>query len=416
MDYIETNEVKYSEKIEILNVEDFDLLIKKFKINQIYIMKESNASTTKCISSYAELRQKLRINLDKSNTLCFFSFFHENILFQCLNYGYSKVEECLIGFQSGYKFKHISEESKLSGFDNFNDYFICRTSGFEDKESWIKSKEGGFPNYQIFKVANENGFTLFKEYEEASNLNIKKKEIFDIYKGLEIQQIEKDVASSDEVFILNILESLPPKEILALEKIWALFLEKKSEFTNNRYSWYKQSILSKELLEKFLENPTVKKVGNYDCNNLIFARKDEVVTRKKNIVLDGSNIAWGNGSRENGDCPKISNLVLMFNYLSKFNFDKITCFADANIEYIIDEKDILKKMIKKNEIQLIPANTDADIYIIEYAKENNCLIVTNDTFKKDYLQTNQWLRLNISDIRIPFIIKDNTVILGKSIS
>lgn len=416
MDYLRAETITTTMKVEVREIAEFGIVIKKCKPNMVFIHKDQTQLYQKILQKYGEDRQKLRITESKQDEILHFAFFDSGILYETITYGYPSIEEMEKEKKAGFVFKHIAEEAKKVGFEEYKDFYECRTQGFLNKETWEESKRGGFSDFNTYSNAKSCGFTQSIEYTEACSNGISKKEIYDAFKAMDEQKRKYEVDYSDEVLLLELLNCLPPKEVLASERIWNMLNEKKKDFINKGYSWFTQRLKSKEITEGFLESPKAKKIGSFDRINYIFERKDEVKIRKNSVVVDGSNVAWAHGSRQSGDTPKIGNIILVYDHLKKFGFAKIDIFIDANLKYDIDEKDSFEKIKRKYNIQDIPAGTQADRYIIDFAKQSNCFILTNDTFKKDYLLEDQWLRMNIDDIRIPFVIRDNIVILGKSLS
>ena len=57
-----------------------------------------------------------------------------------------------------------------------------------------------------------------------------------------------------------------------------------------------------------------------------------------------------------------------------------------------------------------PAEKAADIFIIEYVKQNHCLLVSNDTYR-EWKNHDPWVAQNIDFYRLTFMINDGLVIL-----
>ena len=94
-------------------------------------------------------------------------------------------------------------------------------------------------------------------------------------------------------------------------------------------------------------------------------------------------------------------------------FNDILTIVDASLKYQIEDKSILDEMKRKERIKESPARTDADNFIIKYAKDNNAFIITNDTFKKDWKDKDEWVKENIDRHRMPFMISDGVVEYGE---
>ncbi|MHA1686037.1 MAG: NYN domain-containing protein [Candidatus Heimdallarchaeaceae archaeon] len=130
----------------------------------------------------------------------------------------------------------------------------------------------------------------------------------------------------------------------------------------------------------------------------------EVVYPLDTVILDGSNIAWEEKNIDGR--PKISNIEAMINKLSRANFTKIICVADAALRYQIDNQKRLDELIREGAIKMLPARVDGDKFILRLAEEENAMIVTNDLFK-EYRDIAPW----IDERRIPYTILNGEVYL-----
>lgn len=122
------------------------------------------------------------------------------------------------------------------------------------------------------------------------------------------------------------------------------------------------------------------------------------------VVLDGSNIAWE--EKDTSNKPKITNIELMINKLSKANFKKIITVADAALRYQIDDRKRIDHLVKEGAIKMLPARVDGDKFVLRIAEEENAMIVSNDLFK-EFREIAPW----IGERRIPYTILDGDVYL-----
>ena len=124
---------------------------------------------------------------------------------------------------------------------------------------------------------------------------------------------------------------------------------------------------------------------------------------KRMVVIDGANVAYE--ERSAGGKPKFSNLLKVRRELEEKGFEAVV-LVDASLKYDIDDQEQLEKLIQSQQVRQVPAGTDADYFIIQFAQELDALIVTNDRYK-DYAQQYPW----IPERRLPYMIVKGEVVL-----
>ena len=124
---------------------------------------------------------------------------------------------------------------------------------------------------------------------------------------------------------------------------------------------------------------------------------------KNMVVIDGANVAYE--ERSGGGKPKLSNLLKVRRELEERGQEAII-IVDASLKYDIDDQEQLEKLIQSQQVRQVPAGTDADYFIIQFADQLDALIVTNDRYK-DYTQQYPW----IPDRRLPYMIVKGEVVL-----
>jgi hypothetical protein len=124
---------------------------------------------------------------------------------------------------------------------------------------------------------------------------------------------------------------------------------------------------------------------------------------KRVVVIDGANVAYE--ERGAGGKPKLSNLLKVRRELEERGFEAVV-LVDASLKYDIDDHDQLETLIRSQQIRQVPAGTDADFFIIQFAHELDALMVTNDRYK-DYAERFPW----IPDRRLPYMIVKGEVVL-----
>ena len=124
---------------------------------------------------------------------------------------------------------------------------------------------------------------------------------------------------------------------------------------------------------------------------------------KRMVVIDGANVAYE--ERSAGGKPKFSNLLKVRRELEEKGFEAVI-LVDASLKYDIDDQEQLENLIRSQQVRQVPAGTDADYFIIQFAEQLDALIVTNDRYK-DYADQHPW----IPERRLPYMIVKGEVVL-----
>ncbi len=127
------------------------------------------------------------------------------------------------------------------------------------------------------------------------------------------------------------------------------------------------------------------------------------------VIIDGSNVAMYGMSKTGKKNAKIENIMAVINKLKEYKASEIITICDANIRYTIDDKDKLDSMIEDKSVILAPSGIRADMFILDYARQKNCLIVSNDKFR-DY-RNDKWINDNVDSITLGFIFVGKDVLL-----
>jgi hypothetical protein len=103
------------------------------------------------------------------------------------------------------------------------------------------------------------------------------------------------------------------------------------------------------------------------------SKRDEA----SNVVLvDGSNVAYA----LEGAPPQVSNLIVVRNKLLEEGLEPIIV-ADAALRHQIDDAGRYERMIDDGFVRQAPAGTDADYFILSFARELNASVLSNDRFR-----------------------------------
>ena len=94
------------------------------------------------------------------------------------------------------------------------------------------------------------------------------------------------------------------------------------------------------------------------------------------VLVDGSNVA---PSTEGGP-PMVANLLAIRVKLVEEGLEPIIV-SDAALRHQIDDPRRYEQMIDDGMVRHAPAGTDADYFILAFARELNASVVSNDRFR-----------------------------------
>lgn len=94
------------------------------------------------------------------------------------------------------------------------------------------------------------------------------------------------------------------------------------------------------------------------------------------VLVDASNVAH---ATEGGEA-RLANIKLVQAKLLEEGFEPLVV-ADAALRHQIDNKREYEAMIDAGQVHQAPAGTDADYFILSFARELGARILTNDRFR-----------------------------------
>lgn len=124
---------------------------------------------------------------------------------------------------------------------------------------------------------------------------------------------------------------------------------------------------------------------------------------KRVVLVDGSNVAHST----EGEKPLVANLLAVRDKLREEGFDPII-MADAALRHQIDDQKVYEDMIESGSVRQAPAGTDADYFILSFARELGADIVSNDRFRDRMKQFPE-----ARDRVIRFMIVNDEVVLER---
>lgn len=96
----------------------------------------------------------------------------------------------------------------------------------------------------------------------------------------------------------------------------------------------------------------------------------------RTVIIDGSNVAH---SSEGSDA-RLENISLVKAKLLEEGFQPVI-LVDAALRHRIDRPADFERLVESGDIRQAPAGTDADFFILSFARELNADIVSNDRFR-----------------------------------
>ena len=96
----------------------------------------------------------------------------------------------------------------------------------------------------------------------------------------------------------------------------------------------------------------------------------------KTVIVDGSNVAHSS----EGEKALLGNIRAVRDKLVEEGYEPVI-LADAALRHQIDDGNAFEEMIESGEIKQAPAGTDADYFILSFARELEAAVVSNDRFK-----------------------------------
>jgi len=97
---------------------------------------------------------------------------------------------------------------------------------------------------------------------------------------------------------------------------------------------------------------------------------------KQLAIVDASNVAHSS----EGDQAVLDNIRLVCEKLIEEGYEPIVV-ADAALRHQIDEPAKFEELVESGKIRQAPAGTDADYFILSFARELDAAVVSNDRFK-----------------------------------
>ncbi len=129
------------------------------------------------------------------------------------------------------------------------------------------------------------------------------------------------------------------------------------------------------------------------------------------IVVDGSNVARADLKDGQGSAEQLINAYTSLQ--RDYDFDEIIIIIGSGLRWYTPDFEKLNYFIDSKVVREAPAGEDDDFFIIQFALDNDMLILTNDRFV-DWKARYPELEVQIEMRRVAFMIKpDGSLSLGK---
>ncbi len=323
------------------------------------------------------------------------------------NSGQMGFRGCLVSFREFFKdsdFPLTSTDFTLEA----QAYRFAIENGFKSYEELYQAVENGFIDGVEYKEATANGFTLHDDYKSAKDLGIVNRDIYDEYCKLDNVRSNNFLGSIQEALLFQMLDTMEHEDEISVSGLWNVLKNAEADLLVEEItSWYTSSFKDQDEFERFLVSNSISgRLGTSFPNKEIFQRIVLKSVSTATIAIDASNVAYGSGSTEGNEGPKVSNLEVVLHALKGKGFKDLKIFADASLKHNIDNPDQFAVLKNEYNIMEMPAGTDADVFIIKYVIENQCYVISNDRFN-DWKEKDSWVRENIDRFRIRFMIIDD---------
>lgn len=303
----------------------------------------------------------------------------------------------------------LYQYAAAKAFANYQHFKTALDLGFTDAHHYHSAMEKGYKNRFDYEEGLHKGFASGEIYYWA--LDNKIRGIEDFGKFSELSQLETAATNYDERILLSVISKLPQGKKVSINKLSELFLKTLDSYkytdTDALPEWLTRSLFSTQDITDFLATKdNAKKFGIYDTEGEYFETKQ---LNQRKVVVDGSNVAHGTTGNDKGK-PMVANMIKVVNKLTSKGFTAITIIADASLRHKLADMERMEELESICEYRMAPAETAADVFLIEFVKMEGCLLVTNDTFREWKLK-DKWVAENIDYYKMAFMIEGDKVLM-----
>ena len=283
-------------------------------------------------------------------------------------------------------------------------------AGFQNPSEWTRANSAGFTNYRTYQEALHNGFSTFDIYQEAHKIGVVTMMELERVRAIMKEANEHKIDSFEDYLAVTILDAMVPGQMIGIN----IFLQRWQQLATQR------GILEYGVRRKLLYCAgTAEQVAEHfaNCDALyeraFVADATATVCRRQFAggergiaILDVSNIAWTNRSRETDEYARAETVVEVAHELHNLGFKQILGIADATLPHDLSSDAQLEMIRKACELTIIESNQSADPHILDLAERKSALIASNDQYR-DWLDRSEWRERNIPRVLLPFTYRND---------
>ena len=283
-----------------------------------------------------------------------------SLYYEAKQYGYTDFNE----FNMSYRF--YDDFEPVATFRN--EKYILKKLRFEKKKDW--------------EIAKQEGFEKSKDYYDADSREIKSYCEYKDFKILRDKGIEYGITTPYKFHIFHIINRLRGGQRIGIEDMKAKLRNESYHYKKDWYEWDWGDVTTEQLSLILSSEKPFNTVGKLTTNS---GNLEYSPYRNDTIFVDGSNVAWNNGSSEHGDKPYAKNIKAVLNKLKEIGFKNVRVICDHNLYKKVLDKDVYKELSDIGVLDVVQKGTTADLWLIKFREGKDRFIVSNDMFR-EYLE------------------------------
>ncbi len=271
------------------------------------------------------------------------------------------------------------------GFENFKEfnesyrfYDEFEPAGKFREESYLL-KELEFKKKYDWEIANAKGFEKGQDYYDAVSMGIKNSCEYKDFKILTEKLAKYGFESPFEFHIFHIISRLRGGQSLGLDSLRHKLLDESYYYHKDWYNVKRGDITVEKLQTILVTNKKFSKIGRLIENSGDLAYS---LYRNDTIYVDGSNVAWNNGTKRHGNLPHARNIKTVVKKLREIGFKEVQVLCDNNIFDDVDDKDIYKELSQTGILNVVQKGNVADEWILKFKGDKDRFIISNDKFRQ----------------------------------